>query len=335
LRDVAAAAECHFSTVSLALRNDARLPRATCDRVQDVARRLGYVADPMLASLSSYRNALRPIRFRSTLAWVTNFPTRQGWRVAQIFEDFHQGALERAAALGYKLETFWLRERGMTAARATQILCARNITGLIIAPQPQFGAALELEWPRFSAVTIGYSLGTPALHLVSPNQYRSMRLAFQQLAERGCQRIGLAMLGASDDRVEHAWLAGYLVSGQALPPSRRLPPLFLAAWNDETFGAWVRRCRPDAIITKNPETVAALRRLGGRASDTAVALITVPALDGRFAGIDENSREIGAVAVDYVAGMIHRNERGVPAMPQCVLIDGTWAEGRTVPRALV
>lgn len=54
---------------------------------------------------------------------------------------------------------------------------------------------------------------------------------------------------------------------------------------------------------------------------------------GELAGIDENPREVGAAAVDYVAGMIHRNERGVPLLPQRVLIDGTWVDGGTVRAA--
>ena len=43
-----------------------------------------------------------------------------------------------------------------------------------------------------------------------------------------------------------------------------------------------------------------------------------------------NLPKVGAAAAEYPAGLIHRNERGVPAMPQRVLIDGAWIDGRTV-----
>jgi LacI family transcriptional regulator len=331
LRDVAAAAGCHFSSVSLALRDHPRLPAATREKIRAVARQLGYVADPMLASLSSYRRTRQPVPFRSTLAWLTNHPTRDGWKKAAIFHQYFLGAEERARALGYKLEEFWLRERGLSGARASQILHARNVAGLLLAPQPAAGIALELDWPVFSAVALGYTLAHPSLHLVSTHQYRSMKLAVRRLLDRNYRRIGLVMLQASDDRVDHNWLAGYLVMQQVLPAARRLPHLFLAEWNEAAFAAWVRRHRPDAIVTKCPEVLPALRRLGRRVpADLGVALLTLENFTGDFAGVDENPREVGAAAVDYVAGMIHRNERGVPAMPQRVLIEGTWVDGSTV-----
>src|SRR5947209_5307322 len=89
--------------------------------------------------------------------------------------------------------------RNCPRRRATRILLARNVSGLIIAPQPSFGTTLELDWSRFSAVTIGYTLAKPNLHLVGAHQSRSMRWALRQLIDRGYRRIGLAMLRAHDE----------------------------------------------------------------------------------------------------------------------------------------
>jgi LacI family transcriptional regulator len=334
LRDVADAAGCHFSTVSLALQDHPRLPAATRQRLRTLARQMGYVADPLLASLSSYRSARRPVAFRSTLAWITNYPTRDGWKQAEIFHHYFLGAAERARSLGYQLEEFWLGERGMTGARASQILQARNVAGLLLAPQPTAGLSLDLDWPAFSAVALGYTLASPSLHLVSTHQFRSMKLALARLAERGYRRIGLVMLAASDARVDHNWLAGYLVGQQIMPSVGRLPHLFLHEWNEREFARWLRREKPDAFVTKHAEVLPALARLGRRVpADIGVAFLTLPSVNGEYSGLDENPREVGAAAADYLAGMIHRNERGVPAMPQRVLIDGTWIDGQTVRTA--
>lgn len=331
LRDVAVAAGCHFSTVSLALRDHPRLPVATRVRVQAIARQLGYVADPMLVSLAHYRSARRPVHYQSTLAWVTNFPTQNGWREAEIFHHQFLGASERAQSLGFRLEHFWLREPGMTPARAGQILRARNISGLLIAPQPVAGTVLELDWTGFSAASLGYTLASPALHLVGCHQYRSMKLALQRLLELGYRRIGLVMLEASDDRADHNWVAAYLVMQQHVPPRHRKPHLLLPAWNEAAFAAWFTQHQPEVIVTKNLEVLAALRRLGRRVpEDTGVAFLSLPQPGGEYSGVDENPREVGAAAVNYVAGMIHRNERGIPASPQRLLIEGTWIDGRTV-----
>ncbi len=331
LRDVAAAAGCHFSTVSLALRNHPRLPQTTRDRVAAAAQKLGYVADPALAALSNYRTSRRRVPFRSTLAWITNYPTRDGWRKAEVFAQFYLGAETRAAELGYKLEIFWLRETGMTEARVSHILRARNITGLLIAPQPVPGGSLQLDWAHFSAISLGYSLASPALHVVCPHQYRAMKLAVQRLMERGYRRIGLVVLDIHDKRADQNWTAGYLVMQQLMPEAQRLPPLVPPRWDEAVFAKWVRKHRPDAIVTKSLEVLAALRRMGYRVPrDLGVALITFPSPGGELSGVDENATETGAAAVDFLAGMIYRNERGVPAHPQRLLIEGTWIDGTTV-----
>ena len=75
----------HFTTVSLALRSRPGIPPETCARIRRAAEEVGYRPDPMLASLSSYRHEGRPGRYRATLAWVTNFPTRDGWSAEEIY----------------------------------------------------------------------------------------------------------------------------------------------------------------------------------------------------------------------------------------------------------
>lgn len=333
LRDIARRANCHFTTVSLALRDRPGIPAATCARIRRVAEELGYRPDPMLASLSSYRHERQPGRYRATLAWVTNFPTRTGWRSEEIYQEYFLGARDRAQELGFRLQEFWLREEDMTAARATQILLARGIEGLVIAPQPTAAAAVGLEWERFSAVVIGYSVTSPSLHMVCPNQYRCMKLAMEQLLARGYRRIGLVMLQASDDRVDHNWLAGYLLMQQQVAGRDRLPPLLLEAWDERRFAAWLRRSQPDAIVSKCAEALPALRRLGYRLpQDLGAAFLTRVKPSREASGVSERPMEVGAAAVDYLAGMLHHNERGVPAQPRRLLIEGEWFDGGTVRR---
>jgi LacI family transcriptional regulator len=334
LRDIARRAGCHFTTVSLALRGRPEIPTRTRDRILAVARELGYAPDPLLASLASYRHEGRGPHYRATLAWVTNFPTRRGWAEEEIYREYHFGAKERAQALGYDLQEFWLRDDAMTPARAAQILVARGINGLLLAPQPAPSAVLDLDWSRFSAVAIGYSIASPALHMVGPNQYRCVKLAMEKLLERAYRRIGLVMLRASDDRVDHNWLAGYLVMQQQLARRDRLPALLLPRWDEAAFAAWLNRHRPDAIISKCAEALPALRRLGYHPPrDLGAAFLTRVKPTREVSGVSESPLEVGAAAVDFLAGMIHRNDRGIPDRPRRLLIEGEWFDGRTVRAA--
>jgi LacI family transcriptional regulator len=40
---------------------------------------------------------------------------------------------------------------------------------------------------------------------------------------------------------------------------------------------------------------------------------------------------VGALAVEMLLGLMHRNEKGVPANPSETLLTGQWREGRTLP----
>jgi len=331
LRDIARQVGCHFTTVSLALRGRPGIPASTRERIRQAATALGYQPDPLLTALSSYRHERRSAHFRAALAWVTNFPTRDGWRDEEIYREYFTSAHDRARALGYDLQEFWLRKNAMTPARASQILVARGISGLLLAPQPAPAMVLDLEWARFSAVAIGYSVASPALHMVGPNQYRCVKLAMEKLRERAYRRIGLVMLQASDDRVDHNWLAGYLVMQQQLARRDRLPALLLPRWDEAAFAAWLDRHRPDAIVSKCAEALPALRRLGHHPPrDVGAAFLTRVKPTRELSGVSESPLEVGAAAVDFLAGMIHRNDRGVPPRPRRMLIEGEWLDGRTV-----
>jgi LacI family transcriptional regulator len=54
------------------------------------------------------------------------------------------------------------------------------------------------------------------------------------------------------------------------------------------------------------------------------------------AGVHYDFARTGAVGVELLIGLMHRQERGIPARPQEVLLEGDWIEGATlgpVPRA--
>ncbi len=132
LRSIAGVLNLHHSTVSRALKNDRRIPPETRERVLKATRELGYQPDPMLSALMTYRKsrATRE-RYRATLGWITNYPTKDGWREYEK-NAYFRGATRRAHELGYMLEEFWLAEPGLTQKRAIQILEARNIHGLFL-----------------------------------------------------------------------------------------------------------------------------------------------------------------------------------------------------------
>lgn len=322
-------------TVSLALRGHPSIPSSTRARIVKLAEQNHYRPDPALAALNAYRaNQTASACYHGTLAWVTGFPSREGWRKMIQTTGYFEGAAARADQLGYRLEEFWIAEPGLNAKRATQILLSRGVRGLIIAPLPVPRGKLDLDWRQFSAASLGFSLVEPKLHVVMNNQFRNMKQVVKQLHMLGHRRIGLAMPSANDERVDHNYLAGFWIAQQDAPPdAARLEALLAKDFSKKTFNAWFRRTRPDAIVvatSHHDQVTGWLSEQGLRVpADISLVVAALPHGDTVISGVDENVPSIGAHAVETVVGMIHRNERGVPARPFSLLIEGVWTDGRT------
>lgn len=329
-REIAARVGCHYSTVSLALRNHPRIRTATRLRVQEVAKSLGYRPDAMLAALCAYKTTRSPSQGRSVLAWMTNHRTRNGWRSSACNMDYWEGARARAEERGYRIEEFWLAEHGMSGRRMSDILVTRSIQGVLLPPQEKIGT-IDLKWSAFSAVTFGYTLTHPRLHLVSNHEYRTMGTLFHELARRGYGRIGLVDLEEDDRRVDHNWIAAYLVEQRRMQEIDQIPPLISVDWSDSAFAQWVNRHRPDAIVTRLPWVVDLLSSLGLRVpDDLGVAFHSLDERTTGLSGMKKNAFQIGTMAVDLVIDMLHRNERGIPCSPHLSMVEGLWTEGETL-----
>lgn len=336
-RDLARLARVSHTTVSLALRDHPSIPAATRIRIAELALRHRYQPDPMLAALNAYRVSRTPSRFQGTLAWLTSFDTPHAWRSMIQAEGYFLGAREAAERLGYKLDEFWIGDPTITARRATHILQSRGVRGIIVAPLPVAHGNLGLDWNRFAAVALGYSLARPQLHVVMNHQFRNMRHLVQHLHGLGYRRLGFAMPATTDERVDHNYIGGFWVAQQELPAaSARLPPLLAPAFGPDVFRRWFRRARPDAVVTSASwahQVIAWLDAEGLEVPrDVGVAVASIPYGDRVISGIDENVRAVGAMAVSTVVGMIHRNETGIPPTPWRILAEGTWFPGRTVTR---
>jgi LacI family transcriptional regulator len=349
MADVAKRAGVHVTTVSLALRNNPRLPEATRKRITALSERLGYRPDPMLQALVAYRGRLTRPRNSPTLAYVTNWTSRFGWKAVTAHPEFFAGAETTANKLGFKLEHFWLSEAGMTPARLSHMLFARGIRGLVVASNLQeMGDVLHLDWSKFSAVKIDYFPHLPALHNVTNNHRDIVRLAVQKVLAMGYRRIGLVMYDGWDKAVDHLWTAGFLCEQQHLPKAEQVPahlfcgPFSAAQWSKEggdypgpdpaRFKAWLRAHRPEVLLSKEAFVLPQLRKLGLRVpEDVAFADLFLEDTDTARAGVRQSYREVGSVAVEILAGQLLHNKLGIPDIPTTTFVDGTWLDGPTCP----
>lgn len=333
-QDIARRAGVHRATVSMAFKGHPNIPKETRERIMKIAAELGYTPDPMLSALAAYRTRQRPATFHGTLAWLTNSAYGFDWRDRTLrphFSDYFDGAAAQAKRYGFQLEIFDFNAPRMTPARLASILETRGVSGVLLCPQPRPETNLDFPWQNFSAVTFGYSLATPRLHTVSATQYRAMRQTVHELRAVGYRRIGLALDGDHDLRTDHNYLAGYLVE-QHLAGGASSVPTLTAPYTDQ--GAvlhWLKTHKPDAVVTGNYHFLDVLRSLGWKVpAEIGLACPLLPSAETELAGVIENSPAIGSVAVDFLIGMIHRQERGIPSNPQRIHVEGQWLPGKTL-----
>jgi len=337
LQDVAERAGVHRSTVALALRDDRRISADTRRRVQAIARELNYRLNPLVAALMRSRRSGKPVK-HVTLAYVTNYPTRYGWRPEHHDRpDYFPGAERRARDFGYRVEHFWLREPGMTSARFCEILRHRGIHGLIVGRLPPGEHALNLEWEHFSCVALGMTLHAPLLHHVTENHFEAAARAMQQCVARGYRRIGFVFSEANDSpHVGERWLSAYVGAQLRLPAAHRIPICAAGATNEAEFARWFTAKRPDALLVSHARPVLSWLQRLGKSVPRDVGLVDLagdhPELN--CAGVACEPAKIGGLAVEMLIGLMHRNELGVPALRHEISLTGEWREGETLPPRL-
>jgi LacI family transcriptional regulator len=321
LKQVAAAAGVSLATTSYALRNDRRIPRVTARRVQAAARRLGYRPNPRVSALMAHIRQAQPVSVGERIAflWIDAPPGERPYR--KMFD----GAKERAVQLGYSLEEFWLATPGVSARRLQQILQTRGIAGLLISPrcEPNPTFRIDWDWNQFSAVVLGIAEGEPELHHSAHHHYGGMRQAMLRLQAMGRRRIVALLDRKLEERGRRAWSAAFLAHHPR--PDQAFASLSLEVSDDfSRLVAWVRRQKPDAIVSGRWVIEMMIRRGWRSSPKIAVALLDWSPNPWGFGGIDQGEEIIATNAVDLVAGQLQRNERGIPAHVKMLLFAGRW-----------
>jgi DNA-binding LacI/PurR family transcriptional regulator len=335
--DIAEKLGVSHATVSLALRNHPGISKKRREQVKKIAEEMGYTPDPHLAALAAYRRANTPADIRSSIAWINHWEQPEQLRKLREFDLYWRGALEAAKRFGYNLEEIrWTPD--YSARRFEQILLTRGIRGVLIPPHITTPDWSDFDWSKFSIIRFGLSVSSPDSHLVTADQLRAVLMAVKKMAEYGYQRIGFVVPADSDRRLGGGFVGGFSSAGESfnLPV---IPPLLTEeqVYSERPeiarrlLSQWLKKNKPDALLTTLPGVPAMLRQLKYRIpADIAVAgtAVDVPV----DAGIDQHSEAIGRIAVETLVSQINLNERGEPVDPYRVLVESRWRDGKSLPR---
>jgi LacI family transcriptional regulator len=265
---------------------------------------------------------------------VTCYPTRFGWRPQNHDRpDFYPGAKHRAAEFGYRVEHLWYAEPGMTPERFRDILTVRGIHGLIIGRMPPTCDTLTLPWEHFSIVALGMTLRSPRLHHVTENHFDTAWQGMEQCRARGYRRVGFVFSEANDSpEVGNRWLGAYSVQQLRFRAEDRIPICPGAPTDGATFLSWFKATRPDALIVTHAAPVLEWLADAGLVVPRDVGLVELQdSAERGVSGVCYDPATIGALAVELLIGLMHRNEVGLPASQHEVMLSGQWWEGTTLP----
>lgn len=328
------------ATVSLCLANHPRIPAATRERIRALAEKLGYRPNPYLTTLMRLRRQGRPLQEKPVLGLVNALRTPDGWREhsAPTIRQLREGAWERAGERGFRPQEYWLHRDGMSNERFSEMLHARGVRGVLISPLAEGDPPPALRWEHFATVCLSVPLPSLPIATVCNDHYFSSLQVVRECHRRGYRRPGLVLRRLHQMRFQGRWEAGFLVAGEMLPDLERVPPLYVEDWDQPApLLAWLRRERPDVIITPAAGVVLGpLKRAGLQVpDDIGLALLACPRPGDPVSGVYQNGRLIGALAVDTLINLVERHEYGLPAQATTLMVEGCWNEGRTLRPAPV
>lgn len=330
IKDVAREAGVSMATVSLVMRSSPRIRPETAAKVRTAADRLGYTPSPMVSALMARIRSARPNSDHTTLAVIGWTPPRDPGTQSWFSLEIGRGIKARADKLGFGLQYFPLPARGGNQARLAQVLRNTGIPAAIVPPLAAGETDLELDFTHLSAVAIGYTVRTPDLHRVCPDQYQGMMLMLRSLTARGYRRIGLCLDRATDARVRHKFTAAVCWHNQMVAGADAVAPHLHDQFVEADFARWLKRAKPDVVIAPSCKVLVMMRSLGCRVpDDIGFAIANHADRHEDCSGLDQRPQILGEKAVDAVVAQINRNERGAPSVPLITSVEGVWVDDIT------
>lgn len=332
MHDIAAAAGVHSSTVSLCLSGNTRIPIGTRDRVRKIAREMGYTPNPYLSALMQNRRKGRLPSDPPVIAFVTFFPTENGWR--ERFPGLvktQAAATQQARARGYRLETFWAPLDQITPQRIGQILYTRRVAGAMLSPFPRPIESYDWPWDHFAAVAIGPSLRDPRVHRVRNDHFQSVEIVFEQARALGYQRVGMAIRKDIHERMNYRWFAGFQAKHHVSQVRDMPDPALMSDFGRDEFLAWIKRNQLDAVIVTRAEEPLRWMRGAGLSVPGKIGLVSLASeIGGKVSGIYDNWEMQGVRAVNMIIDLLVTNDLGLHDFPNLSLVRGIWNPGKTL-----
>ncbi len=335
LRDIAREAAVTVATVSMALRDSPLISEARRKQIQAISRKMGYVPNPAMSALASYRRSQRPVRYRENLAFLYQLQRGEksfdDWENWPIRKGLLEGMRKRSGELGYQIECHELPRKISHQQRLAAMLKARGIRGILVHANMQ---PVEEALAAFSSSAllsiIDFCENAP-FHQLRSNDYEVMRLALLQLRKKGYRRPLYLKPGMESGRFGPEKLSALTGINAEFPEMQ-------CRWMDEAefFQRGIEgqdRDRPDALLIHNHLALeeAANRHECFLPREIAVCHLFASSRLFHYAGVDIRPVLMGTKAIDVMDGLLCHGEMGFTPFATTTLVDPVWMDGPSVP----
>jgi DNA-binding LacI/PurR family transcriptional regulator len=335
MKDIARELQVSVMTVSYALKGSKQVSPQTRNNVLEAAKRLGYVPDPLLTRLSSYRSQRARSARGTCLAWLNLHSTEKTWNFrGSHFLESYEGARKRAEELGYHLEAIHVHKLG-SWKRTNAVLKSRGIEGVIIGQPPVGVDSADLEWSEFSTVSVGRAIRSPELPRVVLNHVAAIYQLLERMLSMGYRRIGLVM--ESDDCIKNDFrnIGGYYAgcAKHGIPQQDRVPPLTPEKLTAAHLENWIKEWNVEGILIHRPDQMQKLLpQIGLKVpGDIGYAHISLHEPSPLISGLFFAPENLGSWAVDLCHWILDRDEKGLQdPTPALMLSTFNWNKGTTL-----
>jgi LacI family transcriptional regulator len=332
MRDIAAEANVSVSTVSLALKNSARISGETKDSVMRIAEKLEYRPDPRVTELMEHLRMERSKRQASRIAIL--IPELD----ADELKEYHPlhsnitGMHEQAGLAGFDLEVIYLKTLNTKLSRIRGILMARGIKGLVLAPFKSGVGHIDMNYDGFSVATAGYSITKPDFNRACPNYLQMMDELLEHMCSLGYRRIGFIMTYHKGGTGHKLFASSFLYYQSEIDEKDRIPILHRSEISDNGIRQWMEKFQPQVVISAG-QIYHKIRKLGYRIPQVigfASLDLSEPPYDA--AGMHHRHRQVGRETIKLVLTSLNFNLTGVPEHPKIVLVDSHRKEGDSLKK---
>ena len=327
LRAVAKASGVSIGTASQALRNEGDTSRVTAERVREIARKLGYKPNPLMASLAS-RQFRAGGRFKQAgIAFVANPPENWAYRHAQFLSAMRK----QTELMGFRMECHFVKGSSDLEQLSRQLF-HKGVLGVV------FGLFLHQDWlvhemwEPFSIICCGGRFNRPLLDTVKVDVGHVVRRSVEMAISKGFKRIGLTSVRHHGERVWDDDIREGVINllHDRLPETQKTP-IFHSFFGQPDaslqIAKWFNTHKPDIVVGMPVVRYWLENGCPAFRRNPSMVQLSVESSETQFKGMgfSESEHEVARIALERIEHMIRHGIRGFPEQPTVInVIPREW-----------